>query len=553
MNRGPIVLTIDEAEWLLDQIPPPDADEDPMTTNMRIKLQTLLSELRKGAEAFYRQYALPLIANHPDQFDLDGFHSISNADQTEHFSSFDDAYDHFEQDANAQYELHPRFGRYATDQWYQKWNVVFSLEHMWNWLPSDTDISESDDIGDSTNMTPTLRVADLERRFTTTNIKPWLDHITLRHRIHSDHRLLLEKVCSYLVKWHQKNRPLALVGACRLNPLPLFPPAWFVDKQQQNHGAYEGITPSYIARFVPPYRLTRTAVPERWDEVFLKGLTVQYDIDPGMIAMGTSTIPIYGLTMHYDEKRGYSQIMMVMKKATYGNLETRLEEETPTNYSKLRTLALSITKSLKDLHWEYIHGNVHPRNILLNYADYVGELVDITFMQRNQTSTHWPHHCAGGRWPYVAPETVAGQTLTTAADIYALGIILWQLVSRVTFPDDTLVDPFVYRVEPIPGVMTEWEDLYTDCLNTDPTRRPNAYTVYRRLENLPADIPLNIATCEYIQQRRAEIQTFLAEHRQQPNESMLARVGDQILTASVTRLVNRGLEKYPRLVQRFAF
>ncbi|KAL1935777.1 hypothetical protein VTP01DRAFT_4917 [Rhizomucor pusillus] len=50
MNRGPIVLTIDEAEYLLDQIPPPEKDEDPTVTKLRQKLSELLTELRKGAE-----------------------------------------------------------------------------------------------------------------------------------------------------------------------------------------------------------------------------------------------------------------------------------------------------------------------------------------------------------------------------------------------------------------------------------------------------------------------------------------------------------------------
>ncbi|KAI0329910.1 hypothetical protein GY45DRAFT_1324332 [Cubamyces sp. BRFM 1775] len=50
MNRGPIVLTIDEAEYLLDQLPPPSADEDPMATKLRKRLQELLTSLRAGAE-----------------------------------------------------------------------------------------------------------------------------------------------------------------------------------------------------------------------------------------------------------------------------------------------------------------------------------------------------------------------------------------------------------------------------------------------------------------------------------------------------------------------
>ncbi|CAE6429284.1 unnamed protein product [Rhizoctonia solani] len=54
MNRGPVVLTIDEAEFLLDQVPAPSPDEDPMVTKLRAKLGELLGELRKGAEGVIR-------------------------------------------------------------------------------------------------------------------------------------------------------------------------------------------------------------------------------------------------------------------------------------------------------------------------------------------------------------------------------------------------------------------------------------------------------------------------------------------------------------------
>ncbi|KAI8812133.1 hypothetical protein BJ742DRAFT_768695 [Cladochytrium replicatum] len=50
VERGPIVLSIDEVEFLLDQLPPPDSDEDPMVTKLREKLTLLLKELRAGAE-----------------------------------------------------------------------------------------------------------------------------------------------------------------------------------------------------------------------------------------------------------------------------------------------------------------------------------------------------------------------------------------------------------------------------------------------------------------------------------------------------------------------
>jgi hypothetical protein len=49
-NRGPLILSIDEAEFLLDQLPPPDKNEENIMTKMRERLRLLCQELRSGAE-----------------------------------------------------------------------------------------------------------------------------------------------------------------------------------------------------------------------------------------------------------------------------------------------------------------------------------------------------------------------------------------------------------------------------------------------------------------------------------------------------------------------
>ncbi|PBK97700.1 hypothetical protein ARMGADRAFT_1076163 [Armillaria gallica] len=49
-DRGPIVLTIDEAEYLLDQLPPPSSDDEEFVVKLRRRLQDLLTDLRAGAE-----------------------------------------------------------------------------------------------------------------------------------------------------------------------------------------------------------------------------------------------------------------------------------------------------------------------------------------------------------------------------------------------------------------------------------------------------------------------------------------------------------------------
>lgn len=299
-------------------------------------------------------------------------------------------------------------------------------------------------------------------------------------------------------------------------------------------------------------------------------------MDPILIA---SAIPILGFTVDYDEEYGYSRLMLVMTKAKYGNLEDHLAKEIPTDYYKPCMLALGITKDIKNLHWKYIHGNIHPRNILLNNADYVGELVDITFMRRkdDRQSERYNQRLRAGRWPYVAPEVVS-TGLSTSADIYALGIILWQLISRIIFPSDALVDPSIYRIEPIPDVLQEWEEIYIDCLHIDPTKRPNPYTIHRRLTQLSNKLRNNHyqvsdETQEYIKMRRREIDQFLenskksspllasrssiTEEEDAPSSSSsttsgtLCQVGNQVLTASVTRPSHQRLKSYPSLFQSF--
>jgi len=49
----PVLLTrktIDELEYLLDQLPPPDKDEEHLVSKLRESLQRALQEVKKGAE-----------------------------------------------------------------------------------------------------------------------------------------------------------------------------------------------------------------------------------------------------------------------------------------------------------------------------------------------------------------------------------------------------------------------------------------------------------------------------------------------------------------------
>jgi serine/threonine protein kinase len=66
--------------------------------------------------------------------------------------------------------------------------------------------------------------------------------------------------------------------------------------------------------------------------------------------------------------------------------------------------------------------------------------------------------CVSGRLPFIAPEVREG-IYTEKSDIYSLGIIIWQLVSKVVFPSPEIMlsNPDVYRIEPVPGVAKWYE------------------------------------------------------------------------------------------------
>lgn len=63
---------------------------------------------------FYRDYAVSIIKQDPKAYDLDDFVSIIYPNEnTPAERTVKEAYEAFEQDKKAQYELNPKFGRYV--------------------------------------------------------------------------------------------------------------------------------------------------------------------------------------------------------------------------------------------------------------------------------------------------------------------------------------------------------------------------------------------------------------------------------------------------------
>lgn len=159
--------------------------------------------------------------------------------------------------------------------------------------------------------------------------------------------------------------------------------------------------------------------------------------------------------------------MMIMNLAEGGNLEDHIKRDplADSDMKAIIEMAVRLATSLYNLHdeIEFCHRNIHPRNVICADAEYF--LVDYRYSTPCDEATAVTRASKAhyGRVPYIAPEVRRG-LYTVKSDVYSLGIILWQLVSKVLFPGtDVLFDePGIYRIEPVPGV-PKWFEV-NDCV-----------------------------------------------------------------------------------------
>lgn len=132
-----------------------------------------------------------------------------------------------------------------------------------------------------------------------------------------------------------------------------------------------------------------------------------------------------------------------------------------------------------------MHRDVKPENLLCA-DDGCVRLSDFgvaRFMDATGTAEHL------GTPAYVAPEQLEGGQLTSAVDVYALGLVLLEcLMGRRAFPGTpTEAGPARLARDPeIPDWLgREWHELLRDMTARDPVDRPSALAVARRLPAEP--------------------------------------------------------------------
>ncbi|EXX53678.1 Tpk3p [Rhizophagus irregularis DAOM 197198w] len=192
-------------------------------------------------------------------------------------------------------------------------------------------------------------------------------------------------------------------------------------------------------------------------------------------------VSCYGLTQ--DPSNG--NFMLVLNE-----LDVNLREYLQQNHNQLTweeriQITVNIIYALDDIHREdAIHRDLHSGNILHSERDQDWYISDLGFCGPADK----PLKSIYGNLPYIAPEVVAGKQTTKASDIYSFAMLMWEISSgQPPFlnckHDYDLILNIINGIRPriISGTPLEYESLMNQCWDADPLKRPDAYTLWEKI------------------------------------------------------------------------
>ncbi|MEU8233759.1 protein kinase [Actinoplanes sp. NPDC048967] len=251
---------------------------------------------------------------------------------------------------------------------------------------------------------------------------------------------------------------------------------------------------------------------------------------------------------------------LVMDLVPGGSLREYLREQHTLKPGEAARLAAQVAAALAEAHeLGIIHRDLKPDNILLHRTD--GELdtrlTDFGIARVLNTPSLTTTHAVVGTPHYMAPEAFHSATVSPAADIYALGVLLYEMVcGRPPYDSDTVHDLMRLHLEGhpqrLPGIPDPLWQIITGCLEQKPRLRPTAgeliaelSAVARAAGDAPALPRPERPAAEPVSSRLvlAADESASSRSARAADESALARAGDE---SASPRPAPGGDERKPR-------
>ncbi|KUL32627.1 serine/threonine-protein kinase [Actinoplanes awajinensis] len=183
---------------------------------------------------------------------------------------------------------------------------------------------------------------------------------------------------------------------------------------------------------------------------------------------------------------------LVMDLVAGGSLRDHLERERTMAPAEAARLAAQVADALAEAHeLGIIHRDLKPDNILVlekngkletRLTDFgIARILTVPSMTTPNAVVGTPH--------YMAPEAFHGVTPSPATDVYALGVLLYELVSgQPPYLSDSVPELMRMHAESRPyrrsGVPDELWRIIRACLSAKPKQRPAAPALVRELRML---------------------------------------------------------------------
>ena len=216
-------------------------------------------------------------------------------------------------------------------------------------------------------------------------------------------------------------------------------------------------------------------------ERFLTEAELLAELDHPSLVRARDLVPAFG---------GYALVIDLVDGT---DLRHRLLADGPLPPAVAAEVVAQLADALAYLHGrDIVHGDVKPGNVLVPVDGSPVRLVDFGVARR--VDADLPVVPAAPRAlhatpEYASPEVVAGEPAGPASDVYALGIVLYELLSgRTPYRGGTATEVLLRHAtcSPVPplGMPPQVWPVILACTAPDPADRPTTATVANRLRGL---------------------------------------------------------------------
>ena len=190
----------------------------------------------------------------------------------------------------------------------------------------------------------------------------------------------------------------------------------------------------------------------------------------------------------YDFGDEAGQLFMVMEFLEGEDLSDAIRQGHTGSVAERLSTGVQITRAMEHIHGlGIVHRDLKPQNVYITRAG-VAKLMDFGIAKTDQTSMTKTGFSVGTP-SYMAPEQVLGKQVNHLSDIYAFGILLFELITGSKPLSGDSVERVFWQIlnEPIDlaplreaGAPERVIDLIRRCTEKDPAARPQNFSEVRR-------------------------------------------------------------------------